>query len=333
MSGTLDGESSAAATPGVKGGSTAAGGIGVYGESKAGEGVHGISHATFAGVGGYNDSAQGGPGVWGEASKNGGEGIHGISHTGNAGVGGYNDSAQGGPGVWGEASKNGGEGVHGISHTGNAGVGGYNDSAQGGAGVWGSSQAGEGVHGESQSASLAAVAGFALNPNGTGAAIYGETHGKGPAGFFKGNVVVTGDVQLTGADCAEQFDLLDVGGCDPGTVMVIDDSGSLVASHREYDHRVAGVIAGAGDLRPGIVLDAQISSERRRPIALVGKVWCKTVADDAAIAVGDLLTTSSVPGHAMKASNPSRAFGAVIGKALQPLPAGIGLIRILIALQ
>ena len=50
-------------------------------------------------------------------------------------------------------------------------------------------------------------------------------------------------------------------------------------------------------------------------------------------AAADLLTTSASPGHAMKASEPLRAFGAVIGKALRPLAEGQGLIPILIALQ
>jgi hypothetical protein len=35
----------------------------------------------------------------------------------------------------------------------------------------------------------------------------------------------------------------------------------------------------------------------------------------------------------MKATDPSRAFGATLGKALQPLGAGVGLIPILVALQ
>jgi hypothetical protein len=69
------------------------------------------------------------------------------------------------------------------------------------------------------------------------------------------------------------------------------------------------------------------------PIALVGKVYCKVDAERSPIAVGDLLTTSDTPGHAMKAENPLKAFGAVIGKALVPLNSGHGLIPILIALQ
>ena len=65
----------------------------------------------------------------------------------------------------------------------------------------------------------------------------------------------------------------------------------------------------------------------------MGKVFCKVDAQFGAIEVGDLLTTSPTPGHAMKTNDPFKAFGAVIGKALRPLKEGQGLIPILIALQ
>jgi len=96
---------------------------------------------------------------------------------------------------------------------------------------------------------------------------------------------------------------------------------------------VAGVISGAGKYKPGLILGREETSEHRMPIALMGKVYCKVDAQFAAIAVGDLLTTSPTAGHAMKADDPAKAFGAVIGKALRPLDAGLGLIPILIALQ
>jgi hypothetical protein len=96
---------------------------------------------------------------------------------------------------------------------------------------------------------------------------------------------------------------------------------------------VAGVISGAGDYKPGIVLDKRQSQSTRKPVALLGKVFCKVDAGYAAIEVGDLLTTSPTPGYAMKATDPLKAFGAVIGKALRPLQEGQGLIPILIALQ
>jgi hypothetical protein len=148
-----------------------------------------------------------------------------------------------------------------------------------------------------------------------------------------GNVAFTGDVVLTGADCAEQFDIANAELVEPGTVMALGEDGVLEESQSAYDKRVAGVISGAGSYKPGIVLGQQGSQPNRKPIALVGRVYCKVDAQYGAIETGDLLTTSPTPGHAMKAQDPLRAFGAVLGKALGPLRAGKGLIPILVALQ
>ena len=115
--------------------------------------------------------------------------------------------------------------------------------------------------------------------------------------------------------------------------MVVGEDGALFPSQHAYDKRVAGVVSGAGNYKPGIVLDKQESGNTRKPIALLGKVYCKVDSQYGAIEVGDLLTTSSTPGHAMKAVDPLKAFGTVIGKALRPLAEGQGLIPILIALQ
>jgi len=45
------------------------------------------------------------------------------------------------------------------------------------------------------------------------------------------------------------------------------------------------------------------------------------------------LTTSGIPGHAMKAGNRARAQGAIIGKAMTGLNAGRGLVLVLVTLQ
>jgi hypothetical protein len=143
----------------------------------------------------------------------------------------------------------------------------------------------------------------------------------------------SGNVNLLGADCAEEFTVRDAATIEPGAVLVIDDSGELRESTAAYDRRVAGVVSGGGSFGPGIVLDRQRGLCDRIPVALIGKVYCKVDADRGAVAVGDLLTTAPTRGHAMKAADPQRAFGAVIGKALAPLPEGRGLIPILVALQ
>jgi hypothetical protein len=96
---------------------------------------------------------------------------------------------------------------------------------------------------------------------------------------------------------------------------------------------VAGVVSGAGEYKPALILDKRLSEAPRVALALVGKVYCKVDAQYSAIEVGDLLTTSPTPGHAMKAGEPVKAFGSVIGKALKGLDGGQALIPILICLQ
>jgi hypothetical protein len=157
----------------------------------------------------------------------------------------------------------------------------------------------------------------------------------------KGNIILptitldgeNGDIVLNNADCAEDFDVSDSRDIDPGTVVVIDEDSKLRPSDRQYDNRVVGVISGAGACKPGLVLDRQRSQLDRLPVALMGKVYCKADATVTPIAVGDLLTTSGLPGHAMKATDPLKVFGTVIGKALRPLTTGCDLIPILVALQ
>jgi len=172
------------------------------------------------------------------------------------------------------------------------------------------------------------------NPNGSGAALFAEHIGNKTAGFFKGNVIVTGDVSFPGMDCAEEFVVAESSAIEPGTLMRIGANGVLEPSASAYDRKIVGVVAGAGDLKPGIVMGkGQHGEQPAQPIALVGRAYCKADAAFGSIELGDLLTSSPRAGHAMKASDPSRAFGAVIGKAMAPLGEGVGLVPILIALQ
>ena len=82
-----------------------------------------------------------------------------------------------------------------------------------------------------------------------------------------------------------------------------------------------------------IALDRRGSATPRMPIALMGKVYCKADVALSPINIGDLLTTSKTRGHATKASDSSRAFRSVIGKALGSLAEGQGLIPVLVALK
>jgi hypothetical protein len=143
----------------------------------------------------------------------------------------------------------------------------------------------------------------------------------------------SGDIILSNADCAEDFDVAQPYAIEPGSVVVIDTDGKLRESDRAYDKRVAGVVSGAKGYRPGIILDKSNSSTTRRSVSLMGKVYCKADPAYAPIEVGDLLTTSKTLGHAMKATDPTKAFGSVIGKALSSIERRAGLIPILVTFQ
>src|ERR1035441_10604522 len=290
---------------------------GVRGDSINQAGVAGIS-TNFVGVWGESQGA-GQPGVFGKSPT--WQGVHGES-TNQAGVAGFSANFVG---VWGESQSAGQPGVFGISPKWH-GVHGESDSE---AGVVGHSKTHIGVVGDSDA--FDGVWGISHSPDHAGVSAHNDKGGL--AAYFEGNVTVTGDVSLAGADCAEQFDIAGAETIEPGNVVVIDREGALRRSQNAYDKKVAGVISGAGEYRPGLVLDRQQSKENRVPVALVGKVYCKVDAQYSPIDVGDMLTSSPTPGHAMKASDPVRAFGSVIGKALRPLAEGQGLIPVLVALQ
>ena len=142
-----------------------------------------------------------------------------------------------------------------------------------------------------------------------------------------------GDVILKNADAAEDFDIVDAAEVGAGSVVVIDTEYRLKKSRQAYDRCVAGVVSGAGQYKPALILDRDWQDPNRLPVALAGKVFVNADANNSPIKVGDLLTTSDLPGFAMSAIDPKRAFGAVIGKALTPLNSGTGQIVMLVSLQ
>jgi hypothetical protein len=150
-----------------------------------------------------------------------------------------------------------------------------------------------------------------------------------------GVVYADGGFQASGADFAES---VAVHGSpsqyEPGDVLEIDASADrhLALSHHAYSTLVAGIYS----TKPGVLatphsIDAGLEGEI--PLAVVGIVPCKVTAESGSIARGDLLVTSSRPGYAMKGTDRGRMLGAVVGKALEPLPEGTGLIEVLVTLQ
>jgi hypothetical protein len=301
-------------------------GIGVYGASGTGRGVYGISERFDA--------------IVGETQSDAHAGVTGRNKT---------SGANGGVGIYGQGGQFAGK-FDGpvLVNTLLSPM-----SPTSGFAIYASCIGFDAIVGETQSDAHAGVTGRnkTSGANG-GVGIYGQ--GGQYAGKFDGDLRVNGNAHVTGAlqvdgdhhcagtmyakvdvvlgsDCAEDFDVSEE--VEPGTVMVLTENGALQPSQSPYDKKVAGILSGAGNYRPGLILGRDSSSRERMPLALVGKVYCKVDAGYSAIEVGDLLTTSPRPGHAMKASDPALAFGSVIGKALRPLSSGRDLIPVLVALQ
>jgi hypothetical protein len=93
-------------------------------------------------------------------------------------------------------------------------------------------------------------------------------------------------------------------------------------SEGEGSRGVRGLGKGAGGLglEPG----------ERPLLALLGRVPVKATTENGPIRPGDLLTSASKPGYAMRCASPKLCEGALLGKALEPLAEGSGLITMLI---
>ena len=336
---------------------------GVAGESHQFHAIYGLSHdPNNAGVIGINDG-QG----WGVTGRSDKVGVSGETPAGDGVVG------SGQRGVVGTTRNPGGVGVYGFSDThigvvaesnqfhgvrastngkDSAGVFGVNEHFGWGVigkcdmftGVSGQSKSGVGVHG--QGGLLAGFFEGAVRINGelyiqaerSALRVDGPMQCNGAAEFsgpftLGGTMTVQSGGDVVFADLAEKFESSPGEVMEPGTVVVLTENGQIENCHSEYDTRVAGVVSGAGHFRPAMVLDSRQDNPAEAQVALMGKVFCKADATQAPIRAGDLLTSSSLAGHAMRAGDRTKRAGAIIGKALKPLSVGVGLIPILVTLQ
>ncbi len=161
-----------------------------------------------------------------------------------------------------------------------------------------------------------------------------------------GNTVMTlstsGDLTVDGhinahstthvADIAEPFDLVQKDAIEEGDVVVIDmaNPNKLKKSTKAYDTTVAGVISSPRT--NALIAGSRRDGSKDKPLALAGRVYVKATSANGAVGVGDLLTTSNLPGHAMRCKDRVSCVGSVIGKALEPLEKGNGRILMLVVL-
>jgi hypothetical protein len=145
---------------------------------------------------------------------------------------------------------------------------------------------------------------------------------------------VRNGVQTGARDLAENFSSdMDL---DPGDVVCMGyDEESVVLSEEPDDGLVLGVVSS----RPGFLLNSDHDVDdggTMFPVALCGRVPCKVVDENGPIRKGDLLTSSSTPGHAMRASSVMldgqeiQRPGTIIGKAVGSLASGTGTIEVFV---
>jgi hypothetical protein len=192
-----------------------------------------------------------------------------------------------------------------------------------------------------------------LNPEGKRIAFVGTTvEGGGIAQFFNsggemvayigidagqkgllkilnnGRIVVNGD---SVHDYAEVFDLATRQGVIPGTIMaVVGEGPGLGPSSTPYDPRVVGVVSGGGGLTHGMRIGSRADGSTDLPIAVAGQVYVRVCLEGGAVRPGDILVASSQDGVAMRAEDRMRAFGAVIGKALETFEGHEGIAEALV---
>ena len=341
---------------------TASNGVGVYATSNLG-GVFGIStQSSGTGVVGLNTDTTGtnqGFGVLGRADGPNGIGVAGFttSDTGaRVGVMGFTDSTTGSPIL-----------VEGFSPNGTSPI---PFAAVGPSGqVFSVTATGEVTSNSSSANNAASFTKDSLTSPGTLAALQAENAGSNgevawlahtqsgnhsavvklvlptsstsnflechiPDGTRKCHITTAGTF-VAGSDFAEalpvhsQRELY-----EPGDVLVMSSDGkSVQRTTVRYSRRVVGVYS----TRPA-VLGAEKGGVSRVdaddvPVAITGIVPAKVTTENGPIQVGDLLVTSSRPGYAMRATNPRQMLGAVVGKAMEPLAAGSGAIKVLVILR
>lgn len=280
-------------------------------------------------------------GVLGQSISPASAAVEGMaySQTGDpVGVFGKTVSSDRGIGVRGQAVAATGAGIgvlgEALSSNGQAGL--FNHMATTGNptalfGFVSSTDAGEGVHGRSLSAA------------GTGIGVIGDTNStQGFGGSFanfggggilrgansagtvfrvdgNGTVYANGGFQPSGADFAESMAVSgDRKEYVAGDLLEIDQTADrkLALSHEPYSTLVAGIYS----TKPGVLgSTGTVENGAPRdevPLAMVGIVPCKVTSENGSIRPGDLLVSSSIPGHAMKGTDRSRMMGRGCRKGL-----------------
>jgi len=142
----------------------------------------------------------------------------------------------------------------------------------------------------------------------------------GSGNFAAGTITATA-TQAQYADLAEKYVTDEQ--YEPGTVVVFGGEAEVTECSSQGNHAVVGVIS----TDPAYMMNSEAEGQY---VALTGRVPCKVVGP---VAKGDLLVSSSEPGHA-EVKNDAKS-GTILGKAIGQNPEGNGpaIIEVLVSLM
>jgi hypothetical protein len=272
-------------------------------------------------------------GVWGQSDND--DGVVGVSDKAE-GVVGYTHAGSG-DGVfgWNLASSGGGAGVEGSGDGSVVGV--LGDSVTGFGVV--AQSGGTGLDGSALRAQGNGIAIYATNNSTDSAMVLGNGNSGGwlIKGFGGGSVSPQFAVNSAGAVTAASFNgnsndfadrLPSESGLEPGDVVAIGSDGKLLRTTKANEADVAGVFS----TQPAMIAGLEKEGAPQVPLAVAGMIPVKVTTENGPIHPGDLLVSSSISGHAMRAPE-MPAPGTVIGKAMQSLESGRGTVEMLVMLR
>ncbi|MBK8503331.1 MAG: hypothetical protein IPL46_14605 [Saprospiraceae bacterium] len=150
--------------------------------------------------------------------------------------------------------------------------------------------------------------------------------------------IITDEIEIQGgSDLAELFEITGLSEkIKPGMLVSLDPTaaGKLRQTQSSYDPFIAGVVSGANGIKPGILMGQHGTiAHGEELVTISGRTYITCNTTGGSIRIGDLLTSSNVPGEAMRAGKMRKARGAIIGKAMSNLEEGEGYVLVLVNLQ
>ncbi len=190
---------------------------------------------------------------------------------------------------------------------------------------------------QSSNTELNAAPTYSVGTGTFGEALTVVTLASNPSRVFRverstGDVFAKGSFIGGGADLAERINVSEP--IELGDVVELDPT--RPGHYRKA--RSSKLIAGVITTKPGFTLgnnpeEMEQAGEKvagRPMLALIGRVPVKVTTENGPIRPGDLLTVASKPGYAMRCDDLKLCEGMIVGKALEGLDKGEGIILVLV---